>query len=147
MQAKRILAVGTVLLVLAVTSNAHAQAVDAATPLQQAETFLDRVMAGKIGAAYDGIFVGSSIARTQPQAISQLKKQTAKLASLYGPLLGFEPVSSRKFGESVVRLLYILKQAHRPIVWQFYFYRAQDDWSLVTLGFKDQLSLLTTSAP
>ncbi len=147
MQTKQILAVGTVLLVLAVTSNARAQAVDVAMPRQQAETFLDKVMAGKIGAAYDGIFVGSSIARSQPQAISQLKKQTAKLPSLYGPLLGYEPVSSRKFGESVVRLLYILKQAHRPIVWEFYFYRAQDDWSLVTLGFKDQLSLLATSAP
>ena len=147
MQAKRILAVGTVLLVLAVTSNARAQAVDAATQLQQAETFLDRVMAGKIGVAYDGIFVGSSIARSQPQMLAQLKKQTEKLPSLYGPLLGYEPASSRKFGESVVRLLYILKQAHRPIVWEFYFDRAQDYWSLVTLGFKDQLSLLATSAP
>ena len=142
-----LLAVGAVLLLFAVAPKASAQDAHIAVPLQKAEMFLTKLMAGNIGAAYDGIFAGSNIARSNPQMIAQLKKQTANLPSVYGPFLGFERVSSRKLGDSVVGVLYVLKQQRHPIAWEFYFYRVGDDWTLITIRFRDQMSLFAAPTP
>ena len=62
-------------------------------------------------------------------------------------MLGYERLSSQRFGDSILRLIYDLKHELRPIVWEFYFYRAKADWDLVIIRFNDQLSLLPMSAP
>ena len=141
-----LLIVGAVLFLFTVTPNASAKVADVAAPMQKAETFLSKLMAERIGPAYDELFAGSSIA-SKPQAVALLKNQTATVRSLYGKLLGYERVSSRTFGDSVVRLLYIMKYEVHPIVFEFYFYRVSRRWILVKVQFNDQFSLLPGTAP
>ncbi len=138
-----LLTVGAVLFLFTVTPNASAKAAEVAAPLQKTETFFSKLMAERIGPAYDELFAGSSIARSKPQ----VKNQTATLRSLYGKLLGYERVSSRAFGDSVVRLLYILKYEAIPVVWEFYFYRVSGKWILAKVRFNDQMSWLPDTAP
>ncbi len=142
-----LLTVGAVLFLFTVPPNVSAKVTDVAAPLQKTETFLSKLMAGRIGPAYDEIFAGSSIARSKPQAVAYLKSQTATLRSLYGKVLGYERVSSRTFGDSVVRLLYILKYEVSPIVFEFHSYRVSGEWILVKVRFNDKLSWLPDSAP
>ncbi len=144
---KRLVAIGAVLLVLAVTANAQAQDADVATAHQKADTFLDKLMAGSIGPAYDGLLADSNNSKLTPQVIAQFKQQSAGIPRLYGRLLGFERVSSQRLGDSIVQLLYVVKHELHPIVWEFSFYRVKDDWFVVKIRFNDQLSWLAASAP
>ena len=143
---RALLTVGAVLFLFTVTPNASAKVADVAAPMQKAETFLSKLVAEQIGPAYDKLFAGTSIA-SKPQAVALLKNQTATVRSLYGKVLGYERVSSRTFGDSVVRLLYIMKYEVHPIVFEFYFYRVSREWILVKVQFNDQFSLLPGTAP
>ncbi len=142
-----LLTVGAVLFLFTVTPNASAKVADVAATMQKTETFLSKLMAEQIGPAYDELFAGSTIARSKPQAVAYLKSQTATLRSLYGKVLGYERLSSRTFGDSGVRLLYILKYEVSPIVFEFYFYRVSGEWILVKVRFNDQMSWLPDTAP
>ncbi len=146
-EAKRLLAIGAALLVLAATPNARAQDVDVATAQQKADAFLGQLMAGSIGPAYDGILAGSNSSKLTPQLIAQFKQQSAGIPRVYGRFLGFERVSSPRVGDSIVQLLYVVKHELHPIVWEFSFYRVKDDWFVVKIRFNDQLSWLAASAP
>ncbi len=143
---RALLTVGAVLFLFTVTPNASAKVADVAAPMQKAETFLSKLVAEQIGPAYDELFAGTSIA-SKPQAVALLKNQTATVRSLYGKVLGYERLSSRTFGDSVVRLLYILKYEVSPIVFEFYFYRVSGEWILVKVRFNDQMSWLPDTAP
>ncbi len=143
---RALLTVGAVLFLFTVTPNASAKVADVAATMQKTETFLSKLMAEQIGPAYDELFAGTSIA-SKPQAVALLKNQTATVRSLYGKVLGYERVSSRTFGGSVVRLLYIMKYEVHPIVFEFYFYRVSREWILVKVQFNDQFSLLPGTAP
>ena len=81
-ESRRFLAIGAALLLLAAAPNASAQDADIAAPLHKAETFFVKLMTGDVGAAYDGVFAGSSLARSNPQMVGQFKNQTAGLPSV-----------------------------------------------------------------
>ena len=142
-----LLTVGAVLFLFTVPPNASAKVADVAVPMKKAEMFLSKLMSGNIGPAYDELWTGSGMARTKPQTVTYLKNQTKVLRSLYGRSLGYDRVSSRTFGDSVVHLLYIMKHEVNPIVWEFYYYRVSGRWILVKVRFDDQLLLLPGTAP
>lgn len=54
-------------------------------PRQQVEAFLAAVVAGKIDAAYDGLFKGSYLLEARPQQVEYLKTQSKAALPLYGP--------------------------------------------------------------
>ena len=144
---RRVLTIGATLLVFAAAPNASAQDADIAAPLKKAETFFAKLMVGDISGAYDGVFKGASFARSNPKLVGQFKNQTSGLPSVYGRFMGYERLSSQRFGDSILRLIYVLKLELRPIVWEFYFYRAKADWELLDIRFNHQLSSLSTSSP
>jgi len=125
------------LLILASTAFSKEQ-----NPTQKAESFLQMVQDGKIDEAYDMLFVGSSIPSSKPQAVQMLKTQTSSGLPLYGTVLGFDKVREELFGDSVVRLVYILKSEIAPTVWEFYFYKPKGKWFLANIIFNDQFKLL-----
>jgi hypothetical protein len=79
-------------------------------PKQLAQEFFDKTKAGKISDAFDGLFRGSGIPETKPQAVDVLKRQTASGLPLYGSVLRSELIYEESFGTSVVRLVYVLVQ-------------------------------------
>ena len=133
---------GTIILLIAIILCLSVNPSWAKEPKEFTQEFFEKIKAGKINEAYDGLFEGSGIPEMKPQAVTMLKRQTASGLSLYGNILDFEVIHKEIFGMSVVRLVYILKQEKAPTVWQFFFYKPKDKWFLGNVTFSDQFRLL-----
>ncbi len=124
-----------ILFVSASTSFAEQQ-----TPAQMVETFFGMIQKGQISQAYDQLLINSSIPASKPQAVQLLKTQTQNAMTLYGKMLGFEKIHEEQMGESVVRLVYLLKLDLVPTTWEFYFYKPKSVWFLASITFNDQFN-------
>jgi hypothetical protein len=135
---KRILTLVIALLVIQVVP-----AVCFATePQEFVEQFFSQIRGGKIAEGYDGLFAGSGIPATKPQAFELIKTQTSGFLPMYGRILGYEKIKEEKFGTSVARLVYILKSENAPTVWEFFFYKPNTNWFLGNVLFNDQFKNL-----
>jgi hypothetical protein len=117
---------------------------NAASPLpkDKVEQFFNSVVSGNISSGYDQLFIGSSIPKDKPQAVTMLKQQTESSLPIFGKILGYEYVTEEKFGTSVVRYVYILKSEKGPTTWEFFFYKPKNDWFLANVIFNDQFTFL-----
>lgn len=112
------------------------------TPKSFSEDFFKSIAKNEISNGYDQLFIGSTIPKDKPQAVSLLKQQTQSGLPLYGKILGYELVSEEKFGESITRLVYVLKSEKAPTTWELYFYKPKQTWFLANIIFNDQFSFL-----
>jgi hypothetical protein len=112
------------------------------TPKSISETFFKSVAKNDISNGYDRLFIGSAIPKDKPQAVTLLKQQTQSGLPLYGTVLGYELISEEKFGNSITRLVYVLKSEKAPTTWELYFYKPKQSWFLANIIFNDQFSLL-----
>ena len=106
-----------------------------------AETFLAGVLKGEIDKSYDEI-IPEWLKEAKPQEVQVLKSQTKTTLDTRGKLLGYEFIKQQKYGDCLVRLVYVLKPERMPLTWEFYFYKASSDWSLVNIKFSDEYDLL-----
>lgn len=111
-------------------------------PIEFVDEFFKLVQAGKISEAYDKLFVGSQIPAQKPQAVGMIKRQTSNGLPLYGNIVGIEKIRDEKIGNSIIRLVYVLKSEGTPTIWEFYFYRPKDEWFLANVKFNDQFQLI-----
>jgi hypothetical protein len=106
------------------------------------ETFFGNVMAIKVETAYDTLFDNSQI--NQKRAIVEgLKKQTSALLAALGSPLGYEFIKEQRYGESIVRVVYILKYDKGPVIWDFYFYKPKSEWIVINMEPGDRLGMLS----
>ncbi|MFA6570085.1 MAG: hypothetical protein WCT77_02500, partial [Bacteroidota bacterium] len=64
--------------------------------------------------------------------------QTKKSIQLYGPIKGYEPVSSEIVTESLVRLRYFSLHTDFPMRWIFTFYKSPSrGWIVINIKFDD----------
>lgn len=130
------------IIIIALLLICSAQVVNAKEPKEITDKFFKMAQSGKFVEAYDQLFAGSQIPIQKPQAVEALKRQTASVLPIYGNILGVEFNREEKIGESVVRLVYLLKLEKFPTVWEFYFYKPKSDWLLVNISFNEDFSLL-----
>ncbi|MHC4130541.1 MAG: hypothetical protein ACYSSP_01145 [Planctomycetota bacterium] len=105
------------------------------------EQFLSDIINGEVDKAYNELLSGTMLAN-RSEAVDQQKQQTSRLFDSYGKLLGFEPVKKQTFGKSLVRLVYVMKCEKMPLVWEFYYYKADKDWQLISLKSRDTFDML-----
>jgi hypothetical protein len=106
------------------------------------ETFFGNVMEIKVETAYDTLFDNSQINQKR-EIVDRLKKQTSGLLATLGTPLGYEFVKEQRYGDSIVRVVYILKYDKGPVIWDFYFYKPKSDWILITMEPGDRLAMLS----
>lgn len=128
--------------IIALLLICFSQSAEAKEPREITEKFFQMVQSGKIPDAYSQLFAGSQLITRKPQAFELLTKQTAEGLPIYGKILGVELIHEEKFGETIVRLVYVLKSEIAPTVWEFYFYKPKSDWFLGKLLFNDEFNLL-----
>ena len=128
----------TICIMFVIGTVGNAQAPIVRSPANIAETFLGRVGKGEVGPAYDELFRNSPMAHQSLQ-IDTLKRQTQSVLPVYGKVLGFELYKQDKFGESLVRLIYIQRFEKHPIVWKFWIYKPSGAWRVNMVTFNDQL--------
>jgi hypothetical protein len=112
------------------------------SPQLIAEAFFELLEQNKVEAAFDRLFANATLVKERPQSLTNLKKQTPELLAVHGELLGHEFLTEEGYGSSVVRLLYVVKSAKHPTIWQFFFYKPKDRWFLADLKFYDNFDLL-----
>ncbi len=105
------------------------------------DAFFGSVMAIKVETAYDNLFDNSQINQKR-EIVESLKKQTASLLATLGSPLGYEFVKEQRYGDSMVRVVYILKYDKGPVIWEFYFYKPKSEWILINMEPSDRLSIL-----
>jgi hypothetical protein len=108
---------------------------------KETETFLVSIIKGEVDKAY-GELLSNSMLANKLEEVKLLKEQTKTAVNLYGKLIGYEPVKTQKYGNSIVRLVYVLKCERMPVIWEFYFYKAASDWKLTSIKFNDKYDLL-----
>ncbi|MHC5074889.1 MAG: hypothetical protein ACYTFM_00465 [Planctomycetota bacterium] len=107
----------------------------------QIDQFLSRIINGEIDKAYDELLIGTMLAE-RAEAIGVQKQQTSQLFDTYGRLLEKEFVKKQQYGKSLIRLVYILKCEKMPLVWEFYYYKTEGKWQLISLKLRDDLDML-----
>lgn len=114
------------------------QAVQTRTPATITEAFLNRIGKGEVGAAYDELLQGSTMA-AQTIQVDALKRQTEVALPVYGKVLGFELYREDHFGDSLVRRVYLQRLEKHPIVWHFWVYKPITTWQISAVLFNDQM--------
>lgn len=113
---------------------------------RQVNAFYEGVMAGGPNDAYDRLLAGTQIG-ARDELVRDLKTKTGELESRYGRYRGFERLETRRLGQDLVLLRYVLKCENYPVLWHFTFYRAtpatdgtslRDNWKLISLKFDTQ---------
>jgi hypothetical protein len=109
--------------------------------------FADKVMelAGKgdVVAAFDTMrpYVALSDSEFQSTALAS-KSQRDQIAPRFGKSIGYEFISSKKVGDSLIRLTYIEKTEKTAVPWFFYFYKTNAGWSLNAYLWSGQINSL-----
>jgi hypothetical protein len=127
---------------LLLTLACTALAVDPGTPREQSDRFMKLIEREKVQQAYDGLFEGTVFQRKQPQAKVMMVSQTRSALELLGAPTGFEFLKAEPLGESIMRLLYVLKFEEQPMLWEFHFYMFNERWSVIKLNFDADLNTL-----
>ena len=114
----------------------------APTPVERAESFLAALAGSDPDKAFEELFAESGIAARKPEAVAMLRSQAKAALELYGKPIGFEKLREEDFSASLKRLVYLQKFAQYPVVWELYFYRATNHWTLTQIVFNDQVGSL-----
>ncbi len=109
---------------------------------KKTEKFLAGVLKGEVDKSYDELLLNTLMA-SKAQMVKMLKEQTRVGLNMYGELLGYEFIKQQQYGDSVVRLVYVLKCEQHPLTWEFHFYKAVSDWKLANIQFNDKFDLLS----
>ncbi len=67
---------------------------------------------------------------------AQLESNLQAMILELGQPLGHDLVSEKPLGESLIRLVYLLKFESRPAVFEFFYYRSHDSWGIVLLNIE-----------
>ena len=111
-------------------------------PQAQATSFFELLAKDRFEEACALIFEDTELLKAKPNQAALFARQLNAQLPLYGKSLGYEFVGEKLFGESVIRIVYILKTTKIPTTWVFHFYKVEDRWDLVNIEFKDDMSLL-----
>jgi hypothetical protein len=98
--------------------------------------FFEIYKSGDIDKALDYVFSTSEyIDRTSKV---QVKNQLKTAKDLIGTYYGYEFVDSRKVGDSLVSVTYLIKYQRQPLRFRFIFYKPLDEWIILSFRFDEQ---------
>jgi hypothetical protein len=108
-----------------------------------AEEFFIKLMDARVNAAFDELLAGSPI-KDKGNTVKNLVDKTSDALIAFGKPIAVEFIKQQTYGDSIVRLVYILKYERAPLAWEFYFYQPtpKANWSLINLRFNDDPDLL-----
>lgn len=151
------------LLVLILVTACSSVPVDAEAALKKAQTetatkalpteeevqaFMTGVM-GKVGsggldAAYSAIADYSLMPRSAVMAGLQASKERrdAQFMTRFGKTTGYDFVSQRKLGKTMMRFVFLEKTERQPLPWVFHWYKTDAGWVVSQFGWDAQASAL-----
>lgn len=107
-------------------------------PAQAAAAFFGLLQRGAIDDAYGSLTKGSKIGES-PDELRNLKAKTVEAIEVFGAILGYELIETKKVGVNLMRRTYLSLGKEFPLRWRFYFYKTEGVWKLVDLRVDDRL--------
>jgi len=104
------------------------------------DTFFQSLMKGEIEKSFRSI-VSRSLIQSKPQELSFLIRQTKNALSIYGDILDYKHLDTRCLSERLCLTRYLSFSKNYPILWNFIFYKGQDEWVLLHVSFNDSVKL------
>lgn len=126
---------------IAVMAPLHAGALKSEVEAQAlTERIMQSIIKDDLDGAYELIKAHSVLPAVELDGGLQATKaqRDAQFLRRYGDSVGYEQVSRKKLGESMVRLIYIEKAQKHPLPWTFFFYRTPAGWLLTQVRWDDQ---------
>jgi hypothetical protein len=101
-------------------------------PEQIVDRFFTYVGTAKLDDAFNGLVIGSSIEKLDPTWPARLRKEVESIqkSKIYGMQLDFEKIRTEQIGKRTQKLVYHQNFPVTAITWTFYFYKADERWSL-----------------
>ncbi len=86
--------------------------------------------------------VKNTLLENKTQELNLVVNQLKNLPIIYGPILDIKPISTKYVGDSLFMSRYLVRLRDHPAIFEFYFYKAQSDWTLLKFWFNDQMQSL-----
>ena len=131
--------------VLSIVLLAAAQIFQIVDYRERTGAFLAGIIRGDIDKSCEE-FIGNSSVSVYPERVDYYTGQIESSQSVYGDFLDYEFIREEGFGDSAVKLTYVIKAQQIPIIARFYFYRPANDWKLVNITFSNSLDFWPASS-
>lgn len=134
----------TILAIMLVAAPALAQqtetkqTVTSPTIDREVDTFLNLLRSGKGNEAVTGLLGSSPLWTQKTGARESMLGQIDAATRAYGPVTGYEKLSTEKLGTMVVREYYLVQHRDMVVRWEFDIVRSAAGWHVGYFGFTDQ---------
>ena len=120
----------------------------AETPVSEADSpdkiigrFFAQLQKREVDQAYDQLTRGTKIAE-RADDVRTLKSKTKEAITVFGPMLGYDSVVTKKVGTRLVSYTLLSLGKEFPLRWRFYFYKPMDTWKLIDIRVDDRLAAM-----
>lgn len=104
------------------------------------DTFFQSLIKGEIEKSFRNL-VSRSLIQSKPQELLFLIRQIKNALSIYGEILDYKHLDTRCLSERLCLTRYLSFSKNYPILWNFIFYKGQDEWVLLHVSFNDSVKL------
>jgi hypothetical protein len=126
------------LLVLLLALPTAAQAQNTLDPKAWVEQFLNTIVEDGPEKANHILVNNSRLGARRPDKIRSYSENMRQAEEFYGTATGHEILAEKKWGESILIYLAIVKRERTPVFWRFVFYRYSSNWNLISFTVRDK---------
>jgi len=102
------------------------------------DKFFDGLKSGDYANAYE-TFLSGTMLGAQKEKMSAMIERTQEGFGIYGKMNDYEIYDNYPIGSNVLVLTYLARHEVQPLRWRFIYYRPDNKWKLINMGFDDFL--------
>lgn len=121
------------LILMAPPSVSHASKIDYEVIIKK---FFEIYKSGNSDKAVDYIF--STNRYVDKESIAQIKNQMRNVKDIVGVYYGYEFINSKKIGDSLICVTYLVKYERQPFRFSFIFYKPLNEWIIFSFTSDDK---------
>ncbi len=115
------------------------QAQDTSDPRAWTEQFFKTLVDGGVNDAHQLLLNDSQLGNRRPDAIRGIRENMQKAEKNHGKATGYELLAEKKWGDSIVVFIAIVKREQTAVFWRLAFYRYRSSWNLVSFAILSKL--------
>ena len=125
----------TLLLLLGLLNGLHAQS----TPEDISNKFFDIYKKTSFDKGLDYLFSTNKYSADYQEGLVSVKQEVDNTIAKIGQFYGYELISSKAAGKSILLLTYIVKYEKDALTFRVLFYKALNDWQVQTFKFDNKI--------
>ena len=110
------------------------QAQETSDPKAWTERFLGTLVNDGPSEAHKLLLNDTALGEIRPDAIRGFRENMQKSEEIHGKAIGYEILTEKKLGDSILVFIAVVKRRQTPIFWRHVFYRYRSNWNLVNFG-------------